>query len=278
MKYVVAVSGGIDSAVLLDQLASQDAALVVAHVNHGIRADSDQDEELVRRLAKHYKLPFEATRLELGLGASEDLARTRRYEWLETVRVRHGAAAIATAHHQDDVIETMVINLARGTGWRGLCSLRSTPTRYRPLLGLTKLQVVDYALERKLEWREDSTNDDIRYLRNRVRYGTTPRLTASQRQRFVELYMSQCTLREQIDAETAALAPREIHETGLPRYLLIMVPDEVAYELMRAWLGESLEQARMRDLLLFAKTAREGAQWSLDSKRFVTIKKHRLIV
>lgn len=275
---VVAVSGGIDSVVLLDMLRRESTSLIVAHVEHGIRDDTHEDEALVRRLAEEYGLPYVSTKLSLGADASEDTARLARYEWLESVRVKHDAVTIATAHHQDDVLETIYLNIVRGTGWRGLCSLRQTLSRTRPLLTWSKQRVVEYAIEHGLQWREDSTNDDLRYLRNRIRHGVISRLTMAQRQQLFRLYEKQVSLRDKLEVELSEITAQFTSDGGLRRYELIMVPDEVAYELLREWLGYSLEQSRLRDLLLFAKTAREGAKWSLDAERFVTIKKQRLIV
>lgn len=275
---VVAVSGGIDSVVLLDMLRRGPAPLIVAHVDHGIRSDGDQDEALVRSLASEYDLPYETTQLRLGPSASEDVARQARYAWLESVRRKYQASAIVTAHHQDDVLETMYLNIERGTGWRGLCSLRETPTRQRPLLSTSKQQIVQYAIEHSLEWRDDSTNDDLRYRRNWVRYGVMPRLPRDKRQQLVDLYESQCALRLDIESELDKLGQVFADDHGLRRYDIIMLPDDAAYEVLRQWLGQSLERARLRDLLLFAKTAKEGAKWSLDADRFVVIKNSHLIV
>lgn len=277
-KAVVAVSGGIDSVVLLDILTRQTKDLIVAHVDHGIRADSGEDEALVRELAERYELPYETTKLDLGPGASEEVARDARYSWLESVRERYDAATIATAHHRDDVYETMIMNMMRGTGWRGLSSLRETPARYRPLLSWTKLQIVDYATSQRLAWREDSTNDDMKYARNRIRHGVMPYVSQAKRTRLSELYESQLALRGEIEAEVQRLVGSYVTSEGLDRHALIMVPDDVAYELLRAWLGESLETMRYRDLLVFIKTGKNGAKWSLDKSRFVMIKNQRLIV
>jgi tRNA(Ile)-lysidine synthetase-like protein len=275
---LVAVSGGIDSVVMLDVLAQKNTPLIVAHVDHGIRVDSHEDEALVRSLAERYGFPFLSIKLKLGPAVSEDAARQARYAWLEQMRQQYQALAIATAHHQDDVLETIIINLTRGTGWRGLCSLRETPLRHRPLLAWSKAAIIDYALSHGLEWREDSTNESFRYLRNRIRNLVTPRLAPAQRQQLLALQSAQLKLREDIDTELSRLAELYHVDGALECYPLIMCPDSVACELLRSWLGEPLEQQRMRDLLLFSKTAREGAKWSLDGKRFVVMKKHRLIV
>lgn len=275
---VVAVSGGIDSVVLLDTLVAQGASLIVAHVNHGIRDDSDADELWVRQLADNYGVPFVSIRLELGSGVNEETARHARYAWLETVQEQAGAVAVATAHHEDDILETICINLSRGTGWRGLCSLRETKTRKRPLLNWSKADIVTYALEHGLQWREDSTNESLRYFRNRVRHAVIPRFTAPQRRALRSLYDSQRQLRIHIETENTRLSDMFCKDTQLLRYPLIMSSDSVAIELLRTWLGAPLEQARLRDLLLFAKTARSGAKWSLDGNRFVTATARRLIV
>ena len=126
---VLAVSGGLDSVVLLDMVVRQQrycqrvgqAApnLVVAHVNHGIRLGSHRDALFVRRLARQYELSYREATLHLGPLASEAQAREGRYRFLRQVAAEYDGR-IATAHHRDDVIETMLINLRRGTGWRGL--------------------------------------------------------------------------------------------------------------------------------------------------------------
>ena len=278
-KLVVAVSGGVDSVVLLDVLAKTNKyQLVVAHVNHGIRDDSKEDERLVHGLAGKYELPFELTRLNLPKNASEELARKKRYRWLEEVRVSHGAASIVTAHHQDDVLETMMINILRGTGWRGLVSLRSVSSRVRPLLDMSKAEIVAYALQSRLQWYEDSTNETLDYLRNRVRHMVVPRLTSEQRQRFIGLYKDQLKLRDDIEIETSDILANNVKDGRLKRHVIIMSDDSVSLELLRAWLGEPLERLRLYSLLRFAKTARPGDKWSLDTHRFVQANRDSLIV
>lgn len=264
--------------VLLHMLRREKRPLMVAHVDHGIRSDSHEDEIFVKELAEVYGLEYLATRLELGPAASEDTARQARYTWLDGLKVKGQAGVIATAHHQDDVIETILINLSRGTGWRGVCSLRETPQRYRPMLGMSKAEIVAYAIEHNLEWREDSTNDSTRYLRNRIRHHVIPRLTTVQRRTFIALYTTQLQLREKIDNECAEVTQRFLSAEAIARYPLIMMPETAAREVLRNWLGESLETGRLNDLLLFSKTARAGAKWSLDGARFVGASKQQLIV
>src|SRR6266542_1461422 len=141
-KYVVAVSGGVDSMVLLDLLRQKPKLeLVVSHFDHGIRPDSEEDRRLVQRIARAYGLPFVYARGNLGPKAGEALAREARYAFLRRVQQEQGAKAIITAHHQDDMLETAIMNLLRGTGRRGLSSLKSREGLLRPLLNWTKKDI-----------------------------------------------------------------------------------------------------------------------------------------
>ncbi len=279
MKYLVAVSGGIDSVVLLDVLVREAKhELVVMHVNHGIRSDSDRDEELVAALAQRHGLNYEVAHLHLGPGASEELARTKRHEALLAVMEKHEADRVATAHHSDDVLETIALNIVRGTGWRGLCSLRDTETYVRPLLDWSKQQVVAYAIDHGLKWNEDSTNDDLRYLRNYLRAGLVARMTAAQREELLALSKSTAALRDAIEAISRTY--RIAHETnkGLSRYSLIMLSRSEAHEVLRSWLGESLTRRRLDDLWLLSKVAHEATRWSLDAHRFIRFTKSSVVV
>lgn len=270
MKYIVAVSGGVDSVVLLDFLVSgrwhaEDGTkrkdeFVVAHVDHGIREDSGEDESLVRSLAERYDLPFETTKLQLGPTTSEDTARRARYAWLNEMKLRHQASAIITAHHQDDVIETMIINLLRGTGWRGLCSLRETAKVKRPLLAMPRSVILQYAINNHLAWREDSTNDDLRYLRNYVRCRYVQRMAAEQRRRWIDLYHAQCELADCMDALLNALTD-DLDASQWPRYSIIMLDETVSYEVIMKLLGVRLPKLSVMRIRHFVCTARAGKRY-----------------
>lgn len=274
MKYIVAVSGGVDSVVLLDMLAKRNAgsgahSYIVAHVDHGIRSDSAEDEALVRSLAKRYDLPYETTRLQLGAKASEDTARQARYDWLDTIRKKHQAEAIITAHHQDDVIETMIINLLRGTGWRGLCSLRDRDTVKRPLLRLSRASIIEYAIAHELEWHEDSTNDDVRYLRNYVRYRYVQRLTSRQRRQWITLYESQTDLVRQIDVMSSRLAPACVSVEGTwYRHPIIMLDSAPSFEILTELLGQRLPQQSLWRIRHFICTAKSGKVYAEAGWKF----------
>ena len=227
MKYVLAVSGGVDSVVLLDMFSKTKHHLIVAHVDHGIRgAESAADARFVKALADRYHLPFVSTELHLLKTASEETARTARYEFLLAQAAEHHATLV-TAHHQDDAVETIVLNISRGTGWRGLATLGREGI-LRPLIGLTKQQIYNYAVGQRLEWVEDATNRQDAYLRNRLRWVIGEHtLDATQ---LMNLRANQLQLRRDIDKEASRLV--EGHKSS--RYFLNMASAEVAIELLGA--------------------------------------------
>lgn len=183
--YIVAVSGGADSIYLLEQLRNiekkQKLCLVVAHVNHGIRGkESDEDAIFVKKLAKKHNLPFENLKLNLKKFTSktsfnlEQTARELRYEFLEKTRKKYKAKAILTAHHFDDNIETILLNLIRGASFNGLKGIQQQPTLIRPLLTTTKQEILKYIKQNRIKFRTDKTNTDTRYSRNLLRHKILP--------------------------------------------------------------------------------------------------------
>lgn len=259
-KLVVAVSGGVDSVVLLDILRRGDDNLIVAHVDHGIRGEQSRaDARFVRALAGIYNLPFVMTELNLGSDASEELARHQRYQFLFAVAREHGATLV-TAHHQDDLVETVALNLTRGTGWRGLAVLARPDVR-RPLLAMTKSQIYGYALEHRLEWVEDATNASDKYLRNRLRHRLAAVISDAERQRIVELRSRQLSLRTDIDREVRRLATNS-------RYFYTMADQSVALEVLRHVLADAKVQLTRPQLvraLHAIKTFRAGSSYSLSA-------------
>ncbi|MBC7868648.1 tRNA lysidine(34) synthetase TilS [Candidatus Saccharibacteria bacterium] len=260
-RYVLAVSGGVDSVALLDMVARQaelsktgQYQLIVAHFDHGIRADSAGDAVFVAELAKKYGLLFESQREELGVLASEELARTRRYKFLRAVAQQH-TASLVTAHHADDSIETIAINLVRGTGWRGLAVLDSDIIR--PLLDLSKQDILAYASTYQLAWREDSTNDSDAYLRNRIRH-QMGELTTDSSQQLLSLRVQQITLKHQIDEEVYRVVGAG---PSYSRYFFTHLGDATATECLRHATHARLTRPQLAQALLAIKTARPGATY-----------------
>lgn len=266
--------------VLLDLLRQRsDLDLIVAHLDHGVRADSNLEREVVQRVAMSHNLKFESKVLSLGSHVSEDTARKARYAFLREVCKKYNTPVIITAHHQDDLLETAVINLLRGTGRLGLTSLGSTAEMRRPLLMNTKAEIVAYALEHNIEWREDSTNQDQTYLRNYVRHSILPKLNAANRRSLISIIVRQsivnAAIKLQLSNWFAENLPSNEPAISLPRYQLIMVPAEVAYELLQHVIkkstGQTIEAQLAYKLLHFVKTAKPAKYFMLNNSWQVKI-------
>jgi len=255
MKYIVAVSGGVDSVVLLDMMRKTIGhELIVAHFDHGIRDDSAEDAQFVTSLASKYGLTYAVKREELGKNASEALARERRYAFLRELAFQHNAR-IVTAHHLDDLVETVAINLKRGTGWRGLAAMDSDVLR--PLIDTPKQQLINYAQANGLVWHEDSTNASDAYLRNRVRRKTAD-IPHDVKRQLRALHSHQKQLKQEIEKETIQLVG-----TGpeYSRYLLTHIPQSAAIECLRFITRGALTRPQLLRCLLAVKTAAAGSAY-----------------
>ena len=178
---IVAVSGGPDSAALLELLARAPAArglaLHVAHADHGIHPDSAAVAEAVRAEAVRYGLPFHVERLGLGPGTTETAARSARYEWLFRLARRIGAGLIFTGHHEDDQVETILMRVLKGSGPAGLAGI--APRRgklIRPLLPFRRDELAALVQSEGLASWEDPANRDPRHLRSWIRTALLPAL------------------------------------------------------------------------------------------------------
>ncbi|HTP12944.1 MAG TPA: tRNA lysidine(34) synthetase TilS, partial [Bacteroidota bacterium] len=189
-RLVLAVSGGVDSTVMLDAFCeiqeSWGLELSVAHINHQLRGDeSDGDEAFVRDAARRYHLPVFCKRADVvGLAhekgiSKQEAAREIRYAYFEEIRQQTCAGHIATAHHADDNAETVLLNILRGTGVRGMAGIpvtRDAGQIVRPMLFATREEILAYATERQLAYRNDSSNDSTIYTRNYLRHKVFPLL------------------------------------------------------------------------------------------------------
>lgn len=298
--YVVAVSGGVDSMVLLHlltqmqspvasrqssagseendrRLKTEDWRLIVAHFEHGIRPDSEEDFLFVRDTAKKYGLPFVAAHGKLGPGASEAAARKARYDFLNHVLAEEKAAAIITAHHQDDVLETAIINMLRGTGRLGLSSLRSKDMLLRPLLTYSKQDILEYAKVHSIMWHEDSTNADERYLRNYVRHNIVTRLGERGRAVLLERIEHARAINDQIDELLHADIDLQPAFDQLSRKWFVQLPYAVATEVMATWLRRhgiaQFDRNLIDRLVVQAKTKPAGKHADVDKNYVLAFEK-----
>ncbi len=181
-RLLAAVSGGADSVVMLHLLAQCRLKVAVAHCNFQLRgADADGDEEFVRQLAAKYQMPFFSIRFNTLAYADEHrlsvemAARELRYNWFAQLAAEHHFHRILTAHHLNDNIETMLLNLTRGTGINGLTGIAALNGNIaRPLLFATRSQIEEYARLNNLAFRTDSTNLSDDYQRNIIRHRVVP--------------------------------------------------------------------------------------------------------
>lgn len=181
-KLVLAVSGGVDSMVLTDLMQKVGSHFVVAHCNFHLRGEeSDGDEQYVCEYAEKNDLQcfvnhFDTEKYAAKKGVSIEMAaRDLRYAWFEELRLQLGYDKIVLAHHADDQIETFFINLLRGAGLHGLKGMKpKNGVLIRPLLWASREQIRKYAVENQIVWREDHTNAEMVYLRNKIRNQLMP--------------------------------------------------------------------------------------------------------
>ena len=260
-----AVSGGADSVCLLDLLRRQgDLTVLCAHYNHRLRGEeSDRDEAFVRDLCARWDIPcytgsgdvtaYGKTR---SMG-TEEAARTLRYAFLQRVAEDTGARCIATAHTLNDNAETVLLNLCRGTGLRGLGGI--PPVRgniVRPLLSVTRQQVEEYLRERNIPWVEDSSNSGDDYARNRTRHHVLPLLEEIHPGALESIARMTDSLRED-EAFLQAEARRFLEanpENGLSVPGLLALPGPVQHRVLTAFTASALNRDHRQAILALCRS------------------------
>ena len=177
---LLAISGGLDSVVLAHLLSQNKFQFSLAHMNFQLRGeDSNKDEEFVKALAKQLDVEVYLKRVEIdkNAGSTQIQARELRYAWFNELIEKHSFDKLLTAHHANDLLETALLNLSRGTGIKGLRSILPLQNGIaRPLLFAEKLELKKFAKENSIEWREDISNASDYYTRNKIRQHVIPKL------------------------------------------------------------------------------------------------------
>ncbi len=263
--------------VMLDIFAQKfpRSELIVAHFDHGIRRNSSEDADFVKHRASDYNIEVTIEKGGLGANASEEKARKARYDFLNKIANEVGGE-IYTAHHLDDLVGSVAINLIRGTGWRGLAVLNTAGIR-RPFLAdyaelgfkkpPTKSDLLRYASEHNLRFREDQTNSYDEYLRNRLYHQMNNFI---QKMEIFMLWQKQIELRGEIDTLVTEIAAKEIWQRDCFRGM----DDAVAIEILRASLLKKNIPATRPQLRDFLKAIREytpGKYFNLPGDRLVRI-------
>ena len=179
---VCAVSGGVDSMSLIDIVKNYNVNIVCAHVNHNLREESFEEYEFVKKYCLDNNIIFEGIILDkIEKGNLESEFRSRRYEFFDGIVNKYNAKYLLTAHHGDDLMETILMRIVRGSSIEGysgfdMVSIRDNYTILRPLVYLSKDEIYEYAKINNIEYREDKTNQSDKYTRNRYRKYILPKL------------------------------------------------------------------------------------------------------
>jgi tRNA(Ile)-lysidine synthase len=286
-RVLVGLSGGADSVALTELLVELKPrlaiTLVLAHFNHGLRPGADDDEGFCRSLSERLSLPFASGRVDVAGRARsrkrsiEDEGRIARYEFLEAQAKRFGAQRIAVGHTLDDQAETFLLRLLRGSGGRGLGAIHPVKGGgiIRPLIEVRREEIESYLEERQTSFREDPSNADRRFTRNRIRHEELPRLTAYNPRIVETLARSASLLRDEEDwmeAESReafdALAAVSREEVRFDRKALSRHPLALRRRLVRAAIGslrglENVSHRHIEDVLALAEAGRSGRELHL---------------
>jgi tRNA(Ile)-lysidine synthase len=292
---VVALSGGLDSCVLLHlaRFAAVEPGRewIAAHFDHAMRPGSRDDSLWVAGLCRAWGVPLHVARAAKAPG-SEDEARRARYDFLEAVRSRVGAGLVLTAHHADDQAETVLFRLLRGTGSKGLGGIpaRRGHAILRPLLDVWRAELLEYAGSVKLSWREDPTNRSQEYARNALRHRILPdveRLVApGARQALVRL--ADLSRHEEEAWESVLprlMEPLDLREVGaglsLDREALAALHPGVCARVLRALagrIGVSLDLALTRMAVDFASSGASGRAIDLGGDLTLGVELDRVVL
>jgi tRNA(Ile)-lysidine synthase len=277
-RVLVAVSGGPDSVALLHLLCELrdefGAHLEVAHLQHGIRGEeAKEDARFVAELVESLKLPFHLKEIDLprmksnaGRGNLEAWAREERYRFFGDVVREHKLDKVATAHTEDDQAETVLMWLLRGTGMKGLGGMSplhlhrvavgdsmATLTVIRPLIEVSKAEIVEYLEKRKLNYRVDRSNLDLSFLRNWIRLELLPKIQQRVGSGFSARLSRHAELLRDEDSLLAELA-RKSYESmrdsnGLSRAALLREPEALQRRILRHWIGRTRGHLRGLELV-----------------------------
>ena len=282
-KILVTVSGGIDSVVLLDVLVQLGFRCVVAHCNFHLRGnDSDDDAKFVETKAQNYGIPFlradfDTTKIaEQRKISIEMAARELRYAWFENIRKTEQCAAIAVAHNANDCAETLLLNIARGTGIDGMRGIQPVNGHIvRPLLCVTRKAIEDYAAQHTLEHRFDKTNDDTNIRRNFVRHKLLPlfeqinpafvKTACNNAQNIAEAALIYHDRMAQIERETCKKMPNGNIEIDTKRLLKLPAPRTILFELLKPYRVPN----NMADCIFDCINKTSGKTFATDSHRLI---------
>jgi tRNA(Ile)-lysidine synthase len=289
-RLLLTVSGGIDSVVLVELCHQAKLQFGIAHCNFQLRdKESDDDEKFVQQLAHQYEVPFYTQRFETKSFAHQNgistqmAARDLRYKWFEQIRQDYAYDYILTAHHQDDLLETVLLNLTRGTGLAGLHGiLPKNGFLVRPLLFATRDKIIFFLQERQLAWREDSSNITNDYLRNRLRHEVVPILRDMNPKvaTAVAELSERVTATEEIVTESMVLAAKDvIHEENANVWISYEKLEKLSAPLERLsyWLTKYNFTYHQTKVIWKSRNGQAGKQFFSPSYTLIADRNHWII-
>lgn len=281
-RLLLAVSGGLDSIVMADLFAKSSWNFGIAHCNFQLRGqESDEDEVFVKKWAGERGIEVHTRSFDLGEGSTQLNARNARYDWFEELCSENYYSKTATAHHLNDSLETLLINLSRGTGVKGISGIGAkNGSIIRPLLFTTREGLRRYAVENSLEWREDSSNAKTDYDRNRIRHVVIPEMEKLNPS-LAETFKS--------TSERLSLASEILQERVVAVRELNLVVKESETELKLDWLQKQTDFLILSEILsefgfnykttkeIFGAIGKSGKQFYAED-RILTIDRNSLFI
>ena len=287
---LVALSGGADSMALLHLLLKSGYNCIAAHCNFSLRGiESDEDEQFVRKTCEQWNVECFTKKFDTYIYAKENkisvemAARDLRYEWFYELADKLNIDFIATGHHGDDSVETFLLNLVRGTGLRGLTGISPQKDKLiRPLLFATSDEIKAYCAENKITYRTDSTNDDTKFVRNKIRHKLIPLFKEINPSFFRTMHNNMEYLKEVsylYENEIEKVKKKIVSEDG--DMLLISKQKLQDYSLKNSFLFELLREkgfsGTMIDNIIDSLGKTSGKQFLTEKYRLI-IDRHNLIL
>ncbi|MGE0771663.1 MAG: tRNA lysidine(34) synthetase TilS [Cyclobacteriaceae bacterium] len=289
-KVLLGVSGGVDSMAMLHLFHEHGFNVGVAHCNFCLRGkDSDEDERLVKKYCADRSVPFFSKRFETKYHAREKgisiqmAARQLRYNWFEELLKSERYNCLATAHHLNDNVETVLLNLVRGTGLAGLAGIPLKTERvFRPLLQYSKKEILEYAKSNQIPWRADASNESDDYQRNLLRNQVIPilrQLNPNLEETFVRNMERLAGAKETLDVYVRELRKKYLSHKGAHLRISKKVFSDVPAPAFVLWqftkeFGFSYEQM---NVICAAIQRQPGAQFLSSSHRLVVDREHLMV-
>lgn len=286
-KVIVGFSAGPDSvtmAFLLSKLASEfNLELILAYFNHNWREVESLDEQKFSEFfAKEINAEFYTETAPKNSSKTEEVARELRYAFFENAMERFKTDVVFLAHNKNDNIETAVYRIIKGTGVKGLCSIaEKRDNYYRPLLKITKNEILNFLKENNLEYKIDSSNDDTKYKRNLIRKEILPlfsRINPSFMDNIENLINNSIATRSIVEFELENFKKEVFLENGFNREIYLSKEQALRYEFLNDFIGDNLKCRNFKnikkidDFILDNK----ASQISINRNLFLKIKKNKI--